>query len=229
MDSPRFDALIRALHQRVGSRRALPAFLAGLGAPLVATAANARTGGQAAADADQAGRRRRRKPDLDPGLRLFERLAEELKGITGDCAALTQAAEAFRLENQAQFDDLVTSTQQMDAGTRTRLARKHKGRITRATEALHTLMTSCRFRGAATAQMCGPVGGDPVPRPGEAQCTGCDCSCVCPISTGDCTFSFFGCLGGSHASCCWFGACAGHMCLEQCPNCCNCGPDCCGC
>jgi hypothetical protein len=169
----------------------------------------------------------------DPGVLFFELLAARMKRATGDCDALAQAADDFRKEHLAVFLKIANAEQQWDAGKRARVATRYQDRITRATEALHALMASCRFRGTSEAGICaanGSVRGEAVAPPGEAQCDGgCDCACICPISGWDCAASFFGCMGGSHASCCWFGACAGNMCAEQCPNCCNCGVDCCGC
>jgi hypothetical protein len=168
----------------------------------------------------------------DPGVLFFELLAARMKRATGDCDALAQVADDFRREHLAVFLKLEAREQQLDVDERSRLATKYRERITRATEALHALMASCRFRGPAEAGICAPNGsvpGDPVAPPGEAQCTGCDCGCICPIGGWQCAALFFGCMGGSHAACCWFGACAGHQCIEQCPNCCNCGVDCCGC
>jgi hypothetical protein len=232
MDDQRFDNLIRALHHKVGSRRALTAFLAGLSLSLIPAldAAAGRGKGKRKNKQKHTRKRARKAKSIDPGVRLFESLAAKMKEATGDCDALAQAAEDFKQAHLAEFNELATREQQWDAETRARVAKKHQARITQATESLHTLMASCRFRGTSDAPICEASGGDPVALPGEAQCgAGCDCSCICPISGWDCTFNFFGCLGGSEASCCWFGACAGNICAEQCPNCCNCGPTCCGC
>lgn len=231
MDVRRFDHLIHALSQRAGSRRMLTAFLAGLGLLLLPTPdADAKSGKR-----KRKNRRQKRKKNkaADRGVLLLEQLAAEMTAVSGNCDALAQAAAAFQQTHTATINELITQERQADAETRSRVATQYQERITQATETLHTLMTACRFRGVLEAAICavpGPTpGGDQGPLPGAAQCTGCDCSCICPISGWDCTANFFGCLGGSHASCCWFGACAGHMCTEQCPNCCNCGLDCCGC
>ncbi len=168
----------------------------------------------------------------DPGVLFFESLAARMKGAKGDCDAVAKVAADFQREHRALLRKIRRREQKWDAKTRRRVAEKYQERITRATATLHVLMASCRFRGGPEAPICAVPGGEPgdsITLPGEAQCEGCDCNCLCPISAGECTWSFFSCLGGSHAACCWFGACAGHQCLEQCPNCCNCGVDCCGC
>ena len=167
----------------------------------------------------------------DPGVLFFELLAARMKRASGDCDALAQAADDFRREHLAVFLKLANREAQWDADKRARVATKYQERITQATETLHAMVASCRFRGTSTAAICDAVGSsDPITLPGAAQCgAGCDCSCICPISGWDCAGAFFGCMGGSEASCCWFGACAGHICAEQCPNCCNCGVSCCGC
>lgn len=227
MDIRRFDNLILALPQRAGSRRMVTAFLAGLGLLLVPTP-------DAEAKRNKRKKKRKKAKSADAGALLLEELAAQMQAVSGNCDALTQAAEQFRQAHLAEMTELANTEQQLDAGTRSQAATKHQERITQATETLHTLMAACRYRGASESAICDPpgpdLGGDQGPLPGAPQCgAGCDCSCICPISGWTCTFNFFGCLGGSHASCCWFGACAGNMCLEQCPNCCNCGLDCCGC
>lgn len=235
MGDRRFDNFIRALHDSTGSRRALPAFLAGLSLPAFVSsdAVEARDAKKRKRRQRRSAKRKRQQKHLDPGVRFFELLAAEMQQVSGDCAALTQAAANFQQEHQAEFAALQSREQQWDAATRAQVAARYQDRISRATESLHTLMTACRFRGGTETTICAPngaPGGDPGPRPGAVQCSaGCDCSCICPISGWDCAGSFFGCMGGSHASCCWFGACAGHICAEQCPNCCNCQEDCCGC
>lgn len=230
MDDQRFDKLIRALHPMAGSRRALTALLAGLSLPLIpALDAHALRGKRKRQNKRKHARKRTAK-SVDPAVRFFESLAAEMQKVGGDCDALAQAAEDFKQAHLAEFNELADRQEQLDAETRSRLAKKHQARITQATETLHTLMASCRFRGTSDAPICEAVGGEPVTLPGEPQCgTGCDCSCICPISSWDCTLTFFACLGGSEASCCWFGACAGNQCAEQCPNCCNCNVNCCGC
>ncbi|HEX5498402.1 MAG TPA: hypothetical protein VFX03_04210 [Thermomicrobiales bacterium] len=170
----------------------------------------------------------------DPGVRFFEQLAAELAQETGDCDALKQAVDAFQSAHGDECNKIKSQEEQWDAKKRAKVAKKYQARITRATETLHTLAASCRFRGDVTSEaaVCRPLNNGPAgekePEPGAAQCDGgCDCNCICPISGWDCAGAFFGCVGGSEASCCWFGACAGNQCMTQCPNCCNCGVDCC--
>jgi hypothetical protein len=172
--------------------------------------------------------------NADPAVVVFERLAAEMAQASGDCEAVAKVARRFRKRNLQTLQRLTERERRWDAGTRSRVAIKYQDRITEATGTLHTVLASCRYRGAPETAICRTQKNrDSSPRsplvPGSAQCTGCDCGCICPISAGQCTLTFFACLGGSEASCCWFGACAGHLCTEQCPNCCNCNVNCCGC
>jgi hypothetical protein len=157
----------------------------------------------------------------DAGVRLFEKLAARMTRVTGDCEALALAADEFRREHHAELQKIAAREQQWDAEERSRVATAYQERITRAHDALRAAVGSCQFSGTPSDDL--------LTRPGAVTCgAGCDCACICPISGWDCAWSFFGCLGGSEASCCWFGACAGNICDEQCPNCCNCGVSSCG-
>ncbi|MGH2616896.1 MAG: hypothetical protein ACRDJC_16815 [Thermomicrobiales bacterium] len=227
MENARFDRLTKIVGRHVTRRSALGP-LAGLGLAGL-SAATAET------DAKQRRRRKRQRQRgrASAGARWFDELAETLTQASGDCDALLAAAEQFREQNDARIDLLRAEEAGWTRAERSERARRDQDRITAATERLHTLLATCGFRGTTPALdslLCGLTpGGDEDP-PGQASCQeGCDCGCICPISAGECTLSFFGCLGGSEASCCWFGACAGHQCSEQCPNCCNCNVNCCGC
>ncbi len=231
-----FDNLSRALHGKVGSRRALASAVAGLSVLTISQV-----------DADAKGSKGKRKKnrkkkqanqEAERSVLLLESLVEQLKAVSGDCGALTRAASAFQQQYAADLNQIAAIEQQWDAATRIQLVTKYETRITQATESLHTMMTACRFRGAPEAAICTATGGAQTQtpnspsfnRPATAQCgAGCDCSCICPISGWECAGMFFGCMGGTEAACCWFGACAGHICAQQCPNCCNCGPTCCNC
>jgi len=214
VDGKQFDWLARFSASGVDRRVIVRSLAAGALAEIGMVGLADRVGAQAA----------------DPGVIFFELLAAKMKRVKGDCDALAAVAADLHDENLRIVVQIRKREELWDTETRTRVATKYQKRITNATETLHTLMASCRFRGAPEAAVCTPAGGDPVEIPGAAQCAqGCDCPCICPMTAGLCTWSFFSCLGGSHAACCWFGACASHQCLEQCPNCCNCGVSCCGC
>ena len=230
MDDKGFDNLIRGLHAWAGSRRALPAVAAGLSMPLIPSTGDVDDVSAASGKRRRKRKRARKAKSVDRGVLFFESLAAAMKDASGDCDALAQVAADFKRTNLDEFNDLGVREKQLDAATRKATAAKHQERITKATETLHTLMASCRFRGTSNAAVCAAVGSDSVAAPGAEQCgAGCDCSCICPISGWTCAGFFFGCMGGSEAACCWFGACAGHICDEQCPNCCNCNNLCCGC
>ena len=226
MDDRGFDNLIRGLHTWAGSRRALTAVAAGLSVPMITSTASEAAGRNKRRNKRK---RSRKAKNVDPGVLFFEALAASMRDAIGDCDALAQAAVDFKQANLAEYDRLASREQGLDAATRKATAQKYQERITQATETLHTLMASCRFRGRSTASICDAVGSDSITPPGAEHGggSGCDCSCICPISGWTCAGAFFGCVGGSEASCCWFGACAGHICQEQCPNCCNCNIDCC--
>lgn len=230
VDDRGFDDLIRGLHEWVGSRRALTAVGAGLSMPLIPSAGSVDGVSAKKGNRRQKRKRSRKAKSVDRGVLFFESLAAAMKEATGDCDALAQVAANFKQANLTEFTSLASHEEQLDAATRKATAAKYQARITQATETLHTLMASCRFRGTSSASICEAAGSDSVTPPGAEQCgAGCDCSCICPISGWTCTGLFFGCMGGSEAACCWFGACAGHICDEQCPNCCNCNNSCCGC
>jgi hypothetical protein len=221
VDHQQFDRLTRMSAGAVNRRRIVRSLAAGalaeVGLAGLATRVEAKSKSKAS----------------DPGVRLFEQLAAELSQVTGDCDALAQAAQDFHQANAPAIAKITAQEAQWDKNKRAQVAKKYGARITQATETLHTLAASCRFRGNLTSEttICGADSSpspDKFPPVGEAQCgAGCDCSCICPISGWECAGAFFGCVGGSEASCCWFGACAGNQCQEQCPNCCNCNVNCC--
>ncbi len=228
MEHARFDRFAKSVGRRVTRRNAL-APLAGLG---LASVSAATPEAEARNRDSRKSRRRRGRGRASAGVRLFEELAATLTRAGGDCDALLAAAEQFREQNDTRIDLLRAVEVGWTRAERTERTRRDQQRITAATERLHTLLASCGFRGTSPALeslLCDLTPGGDVDPPGLASCQGCDCGCICPISAGECTLMFFGCLGGSEASCCWFGACAGHQCAEQCPNCCNCNNTCCGC
>jgi hypothetical protein len=227
LEHARFDRLAKSVGKRITRRNALGP-LAGLGlAGLAAVAPEA----EARKHNTLKSRRRGRGRGV-AGVQLYEDLAETLTRASGDCDALLAAAQQFQEQNAARLELVQAAEAGRTRAERTKRARRDQNRITAATERLHTLLATCGFRGATPALdslLCDLTPGGDVDPPGLAACQGCDCGCICPISAGECTLMFFGCLGGSEASCCWFGACAGHQCTEQCPNCCNCNVNCCGC
>jgi hypothetical protein len=136
----------------------------------------------------------------DAGVLLFELMAARMKQTNGDCDALAAAAEDFRQENLSLFLEIGNREQAWDADKRKQVATRYRARVTRAAESLHAMMASCRFRGATSSPICEATGGGPITPPGDAQCGGCDCSCICPLSGWACTGSFFGCFFGGAAS-----------------------------
>jgi hypothetical protein len=228
MEHTRFDRFAKSVGRRVTRRNALGP-LAGLGLASVSAVAPE---SEARKRNTRKSRRRRGRGRASAGVRLFEELADTLTQAGGDCDALLAAAEDFREQNDTRIDLLRAAEAAWTRAERTERARRDQGRITAATERLHTLLATCGFRGTSATSdslLCGLTPGGDVDPPAPESCQGCDCGCICPISAGQCTLTFFACLGGSEASCCWFGACAGHQCAEQCPNCCNCNVNCCGC
>jgi hypothetical protein len=227
MEQARFDRFAKSVGGRVTRRSALGPLaglgLAGLSAVTAETDAKPR----------RRRKRQRQRGRASAGARLFEELAATLTRAGGDCDALLEAAEQFREQNDTRIELIRAAEAGWTRAERTERTRRDQGRITAATERLHTLLATCGFRGTTPALdslLCDLTPGGDVDPPGLGSCPpGCDCGCLCPISAGECTLMFFGCLGGSEASCCWFGACAGHICTEQCPNCCNCNVNCCGC
>ncbi|HEU5432778.1 MAG TPA: hypothetical protein VFU81_14015, partial [Thermomicrobiales bacterium] len=203
MDDQQFDRLTRLSAAAVNRRRIVRSLAAGalaeVGLAGLANRVEAKSKSKAA----------------DPGVRFFEQLAAELAQETGDCDALKQAMDAFQTAHMDEFNKIKAQEARWDAKKRAQVAKKFEARITQATETLHTLAASCRFRGTSEATICRAVDSEPsadkFPPVGETQCgAGCDCNCICPISGWDCAGAFFGCVGGSEASCCWFGACAGN-------------------
>lgn len=217
MDGGRFDVVARLSATGMGRRtlaRSLAAgLLGGAGLPALAERAAAKPGRR---KGPKSGRR---------GVVLFERLAATLERETGDCAALAAAAVAFQQQHQRVLQEILAEEATWSATQRRAAATRDRARITAAAQSLHTMLASCGFRGAVPSPICLAGDGEPAPRPGVVACPGgCDCSCICPLSAGDCAEQSFACIGGSRDSCCWFGTCVDGNCSSQCVNCCDLPP-----
>lgn len=226
MEGERFDQLARSIGVQISRRIALGP-LAGLGlGGLFAIPAKADAQDRNRRNRRRARRRRERRDS--EGIRYYEDLTAALVRAGGDCEALVAAASTFQARNKGRFRRVMA--QEARRGQDRVLARRYRQRVTAASASLHAMLATCGFRGSTPAQdslLCDLPSADAIGPPAQGTCHGCDCGCICPLSPGQCTLSFFGCAFGGPASrpnCCWFGTCVNHLCLEQCPNCCNCCP-----
>jgi hypothetical protein len=207
VDGKIFDGVARDVAGR--SRRAVIGTLA--------AGAAASLGWSGAAAAPKTAARR------DPGLRLLEQFAATLEQETGDCAALTAAADAFANERQTELQTLLADEADWSPSQRRKHTKRNRARIVAAVQAIHAQLASCGFRGATESPICAADGGtSPFGQPGEATCSGCDCGCICPLSSGECTAQCLSCsFTGSRHACCWCGTCIDNNCSKQCVNCCD--------
>lgn len=210
MDSKSFDGIARGIAGR--SRRAV------VGALAAGVAASFGGSGVIVAAPSTAGRH-------DPGLRLLEQFAQVLENETGDCDALIAAADEFANQHEAELKDLLAEEAAWSPVQRRKRTKRNRARIVAAVQAIHGQLASCSFRGTGTtpSPICQPVGGtSPFGQPGADTCSGCDCGCICPLSSGECAAQCLSCsFTGSSGDCCWCGTCIDHNCSTQCVNCCN--------
>lgn len=217
MEGSRFDQIIR---QTGGNRRAI------VGTLLAAAAAPLSRLATAGAKSRRERRRRRhkkkKKQPTDKGLQLLEQLAEEMEQVTGDCDALAAAASAFQQEHGEELQSLLEQAAAWTPEEREQRTKANRERIVAAAQSLYAQIASCNFRGEVASPICEEGGQSDLPAPGNTTCHGCDCQCICPLSSGECAAQCTSCfVTGDHGVCCWCGTCMDHNCSSQCPNCCK--------
>jgi hypothetical protein len=213
VEGSKFDQLVR---QAGPSRRAI---VGTLFAAVVATLSQPAAAG--AKSKRRRHRRRRNNKRTEPGLRLLEQFADALEQETGDCDALASVANTFQQQHEAELQALLDEAAGWTEEERKERTKLNRDRVGAAVRVIQTQLASCGFRGEAPSPICEEGGTSDLPDPGEATCSGCNCGCICPLSSGECVAQGFACAGGSHAACCWLGTCIDHNCSKQCENCCH--------
>lgn len=173
------------------------------------------------------------------GVLFYELLATTLEGEGGDCAHLAQVADQFRNQNKELLAQIQAEEQAWTPEKKAAVEEQYGDRIGTATKSLALTMSRCDYLENSTSPFCAAAGetGTPVAEVSRmdwtaaqaatpvtetadgsdllSSCHGCDCHCICPISAGKCATFWFECIGGSHAACCWSGACTG-SCSKTC-------------